>query len=270
MFIHFAFGPLGKQGKVEEQTQKTIDCILKERRLKISKCKEFIPTFNPAESKTMPFNMFEKKNDRLEAKIDLEEANKLPNAPPITYLPVDVPMICFIKTSFKKLRNSPHQNEYGKFGISLADSFLKSKGIRPVRYYTEKSLYKDLFIRKWNLHRGKDLSQEERKIIKREIVSYRKPAALFPSFITSVTAIVSKFSDGIEVQYFTYDRYPTGYDFTLENEYRITFKEGVEYLNFSENDLHMLITPNSKSQSEVEEYLHKNWEIQPKVVVFPS
>jgi len=55
MFIHFAFGTLGKRGKIEEQTEAIIQYILKEKRLKASKCKEFIPAFPMLGAKRIPW-----------------------------------------------------------------------------------------------------------------------------------------------------------------------------------------------------------------------
>jgi len=45
MFIHFAFGSLAREGKLEEQIEATVGYILKEKRLKTSKCKEFYSYF---------------------------------------------------------------------------------------------------------------------------------------------------------------------------------------------------------------------------------
>ena len=39
MFIHFAFGNLGRLGKIEEQTNAATEYISREKRLKVSKCK---------------------------------------------------------------------------------------------------------------------------------------------------------------------------------------------------------------------------------------
>ena len=59
-------------------------------------------------------------------------------------------------------------------------------------------------------------------------------------------------------------------DFTKEKEYRVIFDENEDYLYFSEGDLFMVITPDSKSQGEVKSLLKGNWSKQPKVEVYPS
>ena len=272
MYIHFAFGALGKQGKKEEQTNQVIECILKWKRFKVSKCKEFLPVFPIKGAKRIPREMFKVTEDGLEATFHPKEdpawLEKLPDDKTIHYLPLDVPMICFIKTSFSKLRTSVHSSEYGKFGIVLNDKFLKESGIRPVYYYTEESLWRDPLIRKWNAGE-RILSASEKTDLEKEIVSYRKPAFLFPSFRESVITKITRDTEGVSIEYLTYDRYPEGYDFTGEAEHRLLFNEGVEYFYFDESDLHMIITPNSSAQIRIIDYLNNNWAKQPYVVQYP-
>ena len=200
MFIHFAFGLLGKQGKIEGQTVSIIEYILKEKRLKISKCKEFIPAFPRPGNKSIPWESFKVTNDGLSAtfypKKDPDWYNRIPYDRAIHFLPVDMSMICFIKISFTQLKKSTHSKEYGKFGIVLTDTFLKAKGINPVYYYTEQSLWNDPLIKKWN-YSVKLLYNKEKAELEKEIVSYRKPATLFPSFKKSVIAEVHKSSNEI-------------------------------------------------------------------------
>jgi len=136
----------------------------------------------------------------------------LPDDTSIHYHPVDVPMICFIKISFNQLKNSTHSNEYGRFGIVLTDSFLKVNGLRPVQYYTEESLWRDPLIIMWNQHE-KELNRAQRSQLVKEIVSFRKPASLFPSFRQSITMKLTRASDGTTIEYLTYDRYREGYHF---------------------------------------------------------
>lgn len=273
MFIHFTFGSLGKQGKTGEQTEKVIEFILREKRLLVSKCKEFIPAFPEQGAKRIPREMWKRTDDGLAAtfypKEDPHWFHKLPDDTTIHYLPTDVPMICFIKSSFNQLRTCTHSREYGKFGIVLTDKFLRVKGIRPVRYYTEGSLWNAPLIKKWN-YSSKGLSAKEKADLEKEIVAYRKPATLFPSFKESVITKLIRTSEGVNVEYLTYDRYQEGYDFTKENEYRIVFDEGVDYLYFDESDLYMVITPDSEAKSRIETYLNQYWTRLPRVEVFPS
>jgi len=273
MFIHFAFGDLGRQGRTEDQTDKVIEFILREKRLLLSKCKEFIPTFPEKGAKVIPREMFKKTDDGISATFHpREDSNWFQNLPDdtnISYLPMDIPMICFIKIAFNQLFTTTHSKEYGRFGIVLTNNFLRAKGIKPVHYYTEDSLWNDPLIKKWN-YSLKGLSAKEKADLAKEIVSYRKPATLFSSFKESVITKLTRTSEGINVEYLTYDRYQEGYDFTKENEYRIVFEEGVNYLYFSEGDLYMVITPDSEAKSRIKTYLNQYWTRLPKVEIYPS
>lgn len=274
MYIHFSFGALGKQGKTEEQTKQVIELILQEKRLLVSKCKEFIPVFPKKGAKRIPPEMFKVTGDgeasaTFYPKEDPDWLSELPDDTRVHYLPMDVPMICFIKTSFNQLKSSPHSAEYGKFGLALIDGFLKRKGIKPVSYYTESSLWSDELIIRWNSDHNK-MSSKDKTDLEREILSYRKPATLFPTFKESVTMKLTRASQGTTLQYLTYDRYPDNYDFTKEKEHRIIFDEGVDYLSFGEDDLFMVIVPDLKFKGEVETFLKRNWSKQPKVEVYPS
>lgn len=274
MFIHFAFGELARQGKLEEQTDGVIELILKNKRLKASKCKEFIPAFPEKGAKRIPPKMFEVTDDGVASatfypKEDPAWFSKLPDATAIHYLPIDVSMICFIKMSFNQLRTSTHEKEYGRFGLVLTDKFLKDKDIKPVLYYTEDGLWSDEIIKKWNYDQ-KSLSKKDKMDLEREIVSYRKPATLFPSFKESVIIKLTRESEGTKLEYRTYDRYPDGYDFKKENEHRIVFDKDEEYLYFDESDLYMIITPNLESKTEIEAFLYQTWTQRPQIKIFPS
>jgi hypothetical protein len=271
MLIHFAFGTLGKQGEILEQTQAVIDCILKEKRLKANKCEEFIPIFPDPRSKPIPIKPFkpvEGRTDLVVAEVDKE---RIVDTPSIRYLPEDVPMICFIKIPFSRLKNSMLHKEYGKLGIVLTNNFLRTRGIKPVHYYTEESLYTDSLILKWNYDwPNKKISADEAGQLQKEITAYRKPATLFPNFGKCVTHIIQFGSGKPQTSYFTYNRYAAGYDFTKENEYRIVFDEGNGYLNFKENDIHMIIVPNLEAQKTIETFLNENWRTKPNVTVYPT
>jgi len=273
VFIHFAFGALSKQGKVDEQTRVIAEYILREKRLKVSKCKEFLPAYPTLGAKRIPREMFKATEDGLAAtfhpKEDPNWFDKLPDDKTIHYLPVDVPMISFIKIPFNQLKTSSHSNEYGRFGIVLTDDFLRDKVIKAVYYYTEESLWSDPLIKKWN-YDAKNLSKEERSQLEKEIVSFRKPASLFPSFRESVITKITRVSKGVEVEYLTYDRYEEGYDFKRENEYRIVCDEGVDYLYFEEKDIFMVITPDIEAQRRIRDFFNHNWREKPQVTIYPS
>ena len=127
-------------------------------------------------------------------------------------------------------------------------SFLKGKGIHPVEYYTEESIWTNPLITQWNYYTRNKIHPEKHKEMQDEIVNYRKPATLFPSFLRLTTIEINKTSEGLTARRYTYDRYPEGYDFTKENEHRIVFAEEVDYLYFKEDDLFMVITPDLESR----------------------
>jgi hypothetical protein len=269
MFIHFAFGSLGRENKIGEQTENVINLILKEKRLRVNKCTEFIPRYPKPGTKRIPIDKMNVESEgsvtRLTYNIDLTKPHELPNDNTIYYQQRNVNMICFARRNFSQLKKSTLPKEYGKFGIVLKKEFLESNGIRPVRYYTEEEVWSDTLIKKWN-YELKSLSKEEQRDCEKQILTYRKPATYFPAFKKSVMARVG----GREVEYIKYDRYEEGYDFRQEHEFRIAFEEGVEYLNFEEGDLFMVITPDSESYNRVKTFSECNWSKQPEVRVFPS
>jgi hypothetical protein len=273
VFVHFAFGELGKQGKVKEQTDVIIECILKGKRLKMSRCTEFIPRFPKPGAKRIPMEMFKETENGMAATFypreDPDWFNKLPDDDSIYYSQRDVPMVCFIKIAFNQLKASNHCMEYGKFGIVLTEKFLRLKGIRQVKYYTEESLWSDPLINKWNFEL-ESLSSEKRRDLEKEILSYRKPATYFPTFKSSVVAKIMGAPSGRAVEFIKYDRYDEGYDFTKEHEYRIVFDEGVDYLDFEESNLFMVITPDTNSRRAVQDFFSHNWREKPQVLIYPS
>ena len=272
MFIHFAFGNLGKLGRVEEQTNALIEYTLKEKRLKVSKCKEFIPVFPNPNSKPIPLKPFRAVEGRTDLVVAEIDGNRVVDTDSIRYLPEDVPMICFIKIAFSQLKSSAHDKEYGKLGIVLANDFLKAKGIRCVHYYTEESLYRDPLILKWNNNdrANRKLPSTEVRQLEKGITSFRKPTKLFSSFGKSGTHIIHFGSGQPQTDYFTYNRYSEGYDFTKENEYRIVLDEGIDYLYFEESDMYMIITPDLETKKAIETFLKQHWKKKPKVEVYPT
>jgi hypothetical protein len=274
MLIHFAFGSLGKQGKTEEQTKQVINYVLQEKRLLVSKCKEFIPAYPKKGAKRIPSEMFKVTGEgeasvTFNIKEDPNWLSKLPDDTTIHYLPMDIPMICFVKMSFNQLKSSTHSKEYGKFGLVFTDIFLKNKGVKPVYYYTEMSLWSDPLIKRWNSE-GDKMSRLEKEKLEREILSYRKPASLFHTFQESVTIKMSRASEETTIEYLTYDRYPENYDFTKEKEHRIVFDNGIEYLHFTEEDLFIVIVPDVKSRDDVANCLRQNWSKHPIIEVYPN
>ena len=273
MFIHFAFGKLGKQGKAEEQTEAVVECILREKRLRVSKCTEFIPEYPEPGSIRLPMEGFKLKSKDSGEVLSKPSAPTTPKQPyednSIYYLQRNVPMICFIKINFSQLKKSNHSREYGKFGIVLEKDFLEASGIRPVKYYTEESLWDDPLIRKWN-YELKSLTPDKMEDCEKEILTYRKPATYFSTFKNSVMAKITVAPSGGTVELIKYNRYEEGYDFRKEHEHRIVFDEGVDYLYFEEKDLFMVITADIKAQRRIQDFFSQNWKEEPKVAIYPS
>ncbi len=233
MFIHFAFSQLGKQVRIIEQTGKVISTILTEMRLVARNCTEFLPAF-PISGKPIPL--------RLPARIVKDEEgcptvwfrtedqgkDKKPNIDEIKFLPNNVPMICFINISLSDFRASPHSKEYGKFGLVLNTEFLNSSGLRPVSYYSEESLWHDPDVIAWN--NAVWANEKNQKTMQDEILAYRKPAKYFQAFAHLTTIMIAKRTDEITASHYKYDRYPIGYDFREEHEYRIVFQAENDYL----------------------------------------
>jgi hypothetical protein len=272
VFVHFAFGALRHERTSDEQSHNVIEHILRPRRLKASPCWEFIPAFNPhfgnPAARAIRWDSW--KRTDYGAAASPPDLKLVPMAP-ITYCHVNVNMISFISISFRKLKSSSHPHEYGGFGLVFADRFLKSRGIKRVRYYTEDSVWQDPLVREWNDGHGGSLSDARRRELEKEIVRYRKPATLFPAFRASNGIKLSASPNGTTlIEHYTYDRYEEGYEFRKENEYRIVLDNGTEYLDFCETDLAKVITPDERARVETLHYLQSMWEKVPPVVVFPG
>lgn len=263
MYIHFAFAQLGKEGRIKEQCDEFIDKILNQKRLKISKCKEFIPVPDNSNENTITLDLTKGK---VEGSSFILDTRNTTEAPGINYLPVDVPMICFIDIPFKKLKNCAHKDEYGKLGITFKNEYYEKHKLKHVIYYDEKMVFKDALIQKW--HRENSvLSEDERKRLEKEITLYRKPKKLTENFLKSVVATIS---NSKELSFFTYDRYPLGYDFTLESECRIAFEVDEDYLAFDEDDIFVVIVPNRDIEKLLRDYFKSGWSSVPDIRVFPE
>jgi len=273
MFIHFAFGSLAKQGKVFEQTENFINLILKEKRLLVSKCQEFIPAFPVKGAKRIPNEMFKVTGNGVASATfhPQQDPNWLKNLPDdtrISYLPVNVSMICFIQIPFTQLASSNHATEYGQLGIVLTNHFLRQKSIKQVYYYTETSIWQDESVIKWNYGRGKLPLSEKRKL-EEEIVNYRKPAYLFPDLKETMMKL-STVENNTNLECVPkYVRYPVDYDFTKESEFRITFSNEEQYLQFDEKDIFMIIVPDASARSQISSFLKTNYSSYPKVELYP-
>jgi hypothetical protein len=249
-----------------------IELILRPRRLRASRCPEFIPVFGQTsdhswvidEGQTAALNA-----DKLKSKGDylhIVGVNR-PHAS-IIYLPVMVNMLCFICIPLKKIVASPHTQEYGCFGLVFCEKFHKRIGTRPVAYYTEADVRNDRLIKKYNELAA--TQSTKLKTLEREIVYFRKPAKLFRSFRESAITNIENTGGEIKVEQLTYDRYLEGYDFSQENEWRAVVEDDKEYVEFDACDLYQILVPNIGVKSRVEEFLRQCWKIKPKVEMCPQ
>jgi hypothetical protein len=266
LYIHFAFGQLAKEGKLDEQLNEFRKKILEKKQLKISECTEFIPRLNNPADGSISIDLTKGTVSNGRVSFNAHNTIKLPS---VSYLPQAVPMICFISIPFEKLAASSHSQEYGKLGIVFQEKFYKKHGLKSVIYYDEKSILNDELIMKYRKYNS-FMSNEELHLVVTEIITYRKPKTLTENFSKSAAAIITPRGKDTKLSFFTYDRYPIGYDFTTENEHRMAFDKGVDFLPFEEEDVFMIIVPNKESKMKIDQYFHENWKIIPQVEVFPD
>jgi len=279
MFIHFAFS--GLKDNIDVQIHALLDHILNEKRLKYGINPEFIPVFRQhihpkfTDKKVVDITLESFKETSNGAMVNLTNLKTLKYKSDIHYLRQDVKMICFTKIAFNKLENYPHSQTYGKLGIVLNENFLRKKEITPVQYYSEESLFKDSLINKWNLDFAykPNLSQEElryKKDLEIQILAFRKPSKLFKTFSESRRLAIEKTEFGVDIRIEdAYERYPIGYNFQNEIEWRIVSLDE-EYLEFSEDNLDLVMVPNEQSKFILLKYFESEWNKAPEVHIFPG
>lgn len=289
MLIHFAFG--AKKDHPEEQANLAIQYILKEKRLKFSlDCYEFLPVLHypgegyvPKQDKT---HFDESQNQLIFPPILTSGLQHSPDWIPITtrmvrYIPEKIPMICFINIPFNKLKATSHHENYGKFGIVFNNNFIKQYAPKPVHYYDESQLFCDCKILKWNElsklnSKGMLTSEQQREYenLKKEILLYRKPATLWPSFGESKVFNINRTDLQLpaKMTLWQYDRYCQNYNFTKEHEWRISRENDTdnEFLYFREEDIFAIIVPNKKIEELVQEFLIRHYKNHPKIMLYPS
>lgn len=287
MLIHFSFG--SEKENTHKQTKLIIEHVLAHRRLKFSHaCYEFLPTLhypnpNSYRINTSAFQQVgnELQSPRIKLPISSNENKdilKPMDTKGVTYKPETVPMLCFIKIPFNKLKNTTHYLNYGKFGLVFGKKFIKKYQPKQVTYYKEDDLFNDKKIIRYNqlLHLNSRSHEQESELrqLSEEILLYRKPYKLWPSFGESVIARVRNNNPELKynLQLWQYDRYPEGYDFSKEQEWRIAVnsKGSQDYIDFYEEDIELIIVPDINSRDEVHKFLLQNYQHQPKVVLFPS
>ena len=258
-----------------------INKILDPKKLKFGINPEFITVFQPhihprfkgKEVAQISLESFKPTKDGVAA--SLADLKFIKPEADIHFLRYEIHMICFIKIPLKQLSQSVHSSEYGKMGIVLKDDFLRSKGIKPVHYYEESSLFSDPLVIEWNLKFGykpnlDPIERKEKSQLEAQILAFRKPATLFRSFLESRQLAIKNMGKVTDIEICdAYDRYPIGYNFREEMEWRI-ISNTEEFLSFSENDLFMMIVPDARCGRTLQSYLDKNWRKSPKIEIFPS
>ena len=279
MYIHFAFGQLGREGRETEQTQQLIEKILIPRQLKTSKCVEFLPVWpDPINTdwRIDVAKMAKLNSQKLDEDDVLEFVETTRTDATVIYLPVPVQMVCFIDIALRKLKNSPHRFSYGKLGLAFTKNFYSRVEAKHVRYYTESSLRNDAKIAEYNCNKGQ--SGPSNRKLEIEIAHYRKPAKLFENFQKSIVQIIRKHSNVVKTSEFTYDRYPPDYDFTAENEVRCAVSDdsnyvrqidGEFYLPFDEEELYCVIVPDGSVGEALSRFFEQSWKARPAISVFP-
>lgn len=104
----------------------------------------------------------------------------------------------------------------------------------------------------------------EKRKLELEILTYRKPAKLFESLFYSKIIVIGGPNEGLKE---TYGRYPLGYDFTKEKEWRIISKSKNDYLYFKEETLKGIIVPDINSKTKIENYLNSYWLYRPEIFI---
>lgn len=268
MYIHFAFSSLKKNP--EKQICNLIDLILEKRHLRFGKNPEFIPVINAefmnSNVKSVHVENFQKGEDF----VQLDVSSKIDN--PLflfKYIRVEIKIICFINTSFDELKSLTQLKQYGKVGLIFDEKFLIDNSLKEVYYYTEGSLIYDPLILEWNFKyaRRSNLSAyqiDEKRRLELEILTYRKPSRLFKSLFDSRIIVIGGPNEGIME---SYGRYPLGYDFTKEKEWRILSKTQNDYLFFEEKALKGIIVPNIECKKRIEDYFKSNWITKPEIFI---
>ncbi|RDK04607.1 hypothetical protein DLM46_01685 [Paraburkholderia lacunae] len=262
MKIHFAFGSDAKTGNINSQAEKTLEYILIPKRLRGSTCEEFIPAF------PNPNSLW---GDIGNSKIGSGNGIVIENwkrPPPVSFLPNQVCMFCMTDIPFRKLASSPHSGEYGKLGIAFTNQFIKRMAARPVLYYEIDDLKTDPLVLQY--HEALEKHSETLDLLRRQLLTFRKPAKLWPDFLESKVAKIEIINGQAELSVSHYSRYPVGYDFTKEHEVRICLQADNPYIDFSEEDVQSLIAPNEHIAMMLRRELETKWKAIPEILIFPQ
>ncbi len=261
MFTHFTFGNLKHDPAL--QIQKFIDLILLPQKLKFCSCVEFLIANNSSGFK-VPLERATKVNNEISVPIKLDDLIYSPKS--IAFLPQNIFMICFIKSSENKLRKNVHLKEYGNLGIALTDDFIKKNYAEEVQYYKHFKIVNEPIVIEWQKLASKtDRTTAEGERIQhlvRKITAFRKPEKMFKEFQEKIVLMTN---DNLEIKSI-YDRYPLGYDFRNEFEWRI-ISDTEKYLSFKTENIVKIFTANEPQKVAIQNALSKKWEKIPPIEV---
>lgn len=262
---HFAVGSLHRAGKHYEQAEAFLSNILLPKKLRSFMCPEFMPILNNPNALTA---------DPDSARVVVGGGvtfDRWVPSPPVSLLPNDVWMICFVDIPLKKLRHWTPANHYGRLGVAFTDKFRVRADVQRVTYYDQyANLARDSLVLR--LHRAIQIQdRQEMERLRRLVVERRKPAQLW-SELNGLFAILH-IATGVDSQTIceklTYSRYPEGYDFTVEQEARIITTEAERDVHFDESEVLAIIAPDRDTQAMVQARLGQAWSVMPQVIVFP-
>jgi hypothetical protein len=262
--IHFAFGGLWREGKIQEQVDAFVECILATKSLKAFICPEYLPIINSGKGLV---------GDPDSMKV-MEGGGvtwgRWVKPPPVMLLPCEVCMVSFVDVPFAKLRKWAPAEHYGRVGIAFSDDFRRRLHVQRVTYYQYPDLARDPFVKRYNQATA-EKNETLRTQLSQVLLHHRKPATLWPELNGLFAAVrVTETKSGTTFEKQTYSRYDEGYDFRIEREARIITEKEAPNVPFEETEVLRIFVPDEKSGERVGEHIDSYWTCKPPVEVFPA
>lgn len=258
--LHFAFGGLFRENRIDDQVHKTCELILGPRKLRGGECPEFLPILNdPSSQWAIPHTSLVTSDGGI-------AFTEYVPAPRIGLLPCDTWMLCFAEMPLTKLAAWPCREHYGQLAIAFTDNFKDRHGIKKVSYYELERLAHDPKVIAYNQSVGSgDVDK-----LSAELLTLRKPMKQWPEFrrLYGMTRISAGVHD-VQRDVITYDRYHDGYDFSKEVEARMQVNREEPFVSFEEIDVFRIFAPSETTKGVISEFLRTNWIKPPPVEVFP-
>lgn len=245
--IHFAFGSLHREHQLDEQLENFIRHILEPMKFKAFACPEFIPTLPPEDALVFNANIDPNKPSAL-----TYETSQIQRMPIMLW--EDVWMTSFVKIPLIKIGSWVPADHYGKLGIAMTDKFRTRIGARPVGYYQYEKLHNDpltlTHIQAAVEHRHED------PLVRAQLLHFRKPERMTPAFrIACKQGRLERTHGGDRAASTTYDRYPIGWKFSDEQEWRVIADEFAPDIGFSCDEVLCLIAHNTRQAEALRDYM---------------